>query len=102
MALLKPLPGEVLKMIEALVGCVAGASLMSETGRMAQEAGLADIVLKSKPAYVEAMTGFEDPLYQKIVAHLPAGTKPADYITSLEVQAHKPGGNGCGPDCCEK
>ena len=97
MALLKPLPGEVLKMVEALVGCVAGASLVSETERMAQEAGLADIVLKSKPAYVEAMTGFEDPLYQEIVTHLPAGTKPADYITSLEVQAHKPGAG-----CCEK
>ena len=97
MALLKALPDEVLKMIEALVGCVAGASLVDETGRMAREAGLADIVLKSKPAYVEAMTSFEDPLYQKIVSHLPAGTKPAEYITSLEVQAQKPGGNCCGP-----
>ena len=102
MALLKPLPGEVLKMIEALVGCIAGASLVSETGRMAREAGLADIVLKSKPAYVEAMTSFKDPVYQKIVTHLPAGTKPADYITSLEVQAHKPGGSCCSPVCCEK
>jgi len=102
MALLKPLPAEVLKMIEALVGCIAGASLVDETGRMAREAGLADIVLKPKPAYVETMTSFEDPLYQKIVAHLPADTKPADYITSLEVQARKPGGNCCGPDCCEK
>ena len=102
MALLKPLPGEVHKLMEALVGCVAGASLVSETGHMAREAGLVDIVPKSKPTYVEAMTGFEDPLYQKIVTHLPAGTKPADYITSLEVQARKPGGNGCGPDCCEK
>jgi SAM-dependent methyltransferase len=102
MALLKPLPGDVLKMIEALVGCIAGASLVDETGRMAGEAGLADIVLKSKPAYVEAMTSFEDPLYQKIITHLPPGTKASDYITSLEVQAHKPGGNCCSPVCCEK
>jgi len=90
MALLKPLPPEVLKMVEALVGCVAGASLVSDTERRAREAGLTDIVLKSKPGYVEAMTNFEDPLYRKIVKHLPAGTKPADYITSLEVQARKP------------
>ena len=89
MALLKPLPADVLKMVEALVGCVAGAVLVSETGRMAREAGLADIVLKSKPGYVDAMNHFEDPLYQKIVAHLPAGTKPANFITSLEVQALK-------------
>ena len=40
MALLKPLPPEILKMVEALVGCVAGAVLVSEIGRMAQEAGL--------------------------------------------------------------
>jgi AhpD family alkylhydroperoxidase len=90
MALLKPLPPEVLKMVEALVGCVAGAALVSETERMAREAGLTDIVLKSKPGYVEAMESFEDPLYQKIVQHLPAETKPSDYITSLEVQARKP------------
>jgi AhpD family alkylhydroperoxidase len=89
MALLKPLPPEVLKVVEALVGCVAGAALVSDTERMAREAGLTDIVLKSKPGYVEAMSNFEDPLYRKIVEHLPAGTKPADFITSLEVQARK-------------
>ena len=90
MALLKPLPAEVLKMVEALIGCVAGAVLVSETGRMAKEAGLTDIVLKSKAGYVEALTDWEDPLYKKLIELLPAGTKPADYITSLEVQARKP------------
>lgn len=99
-ALLKPLPPEVLKMIEALVGCVAGAVLVSDTERMAREAGLADVVLKSKPGYVQAMTSFEDPLYRKIVEQLPAGAKPGDYITSLEVQARKAGGACCGDDCC--
>lgn len=90
MALLKPLPSEVLKLVEALVGCVAGAELVSETERMARAAGLTDIVLTTKPGYVEAMTSFEDPLYQQIVKHLPAGAKPFDYITSLEIQARKP------------
>jgi len=90
MALLKPLPAEVLKQVEALVGCVAGAALASETGTMLKNAGLAEIKLTSKPGYVEAMTDWEDPLYRKLFALLPAGTKPADYITSLEVQARKP------------
>jgi AhpD family alkylhydroperoxidase len=90
MALLKPLPGEVLKLIQALVGCVAGAVLVGDTERMARGAGLSDIVLKSKPQYVEAMTSFEDPLYREIVENLPKGAKTADYITSLEVQARKP------------
>jgi SAM-dependent methyltransferase len=90
MALVKPLPPEVLKMVEALVGCVAGAALVSETGRMAREAGLTDIVLKVKSDYIAAMLDFEDPLYKKIIELLPLGAKPADYITSLEVQARKP------------
>jgi SAM-dependent methyltransferase len=90
MALVKPLPPEVLKIVEALVGCVAGAVLVSETGRMAREAGLSDIVLKVKSDYIGAMLDFEDPLYKKIIELLPAGTKPADYLTSLEVQARKP------------
>jgi arsenite methyltransferase len=101
MALVRPLPPEILKMVEARIGCVAGAVLVSETGRMAKEAGLADIVLKSKPGYVEALTDWEDPLYKKLIELLPAGTKPADFITSLEVQAVKPGGECCGSHCCE-
>ena len=101
MALLKPLPAEVIKLVEALVGCVAGAALASDTERWAREAGLTDVVLKPKAEYVEAMTGFEDPLYKQIVAHLPAGAKPGDYIVSLEVQARKPGADCCGDDCCK-
>ena len=101
MALLKPLPPEVLKMVEALVGCVAGAALATDTERWAHEAGLTDIVLKPKAEYVEAMTSFEDPLYKQIVSHLPSGAKPGDYIVSLEVQACKPGADCCGDDCCK-
>ncbi len=101
MALVKPLPPEVLKLVEARSGCVGGAVLVSETGRMAAEAGLTGVVLKSKPGYVEALTDWEDPLYKKLVELLPAGTKPADYITSLEVQAVKPKDECCGSGGCE-
>jgi SAM-dependent methyltransferase len=100
MALLKPLPPEVLRMVEALVGCVAGAALVSDIGQWARAAGLTDIVLKPKADYIEAMTGFEDPLYRKILEILPDGAKPGDYIVSLEVQARKPGGDCCGSECC--
>jgi SAM-dependent methyltransferase len=89
MALLKPLPAEILKLVEARIGCVAGAVLVSETGEMAKAAGLTDVVLKPKAGYVEALTDWEDPLYQKLIELLPASTKPADYIASVEVTARK-------------
>ena len=100
MALLKPLPPEVLKPVEALVGCIAGAALARNTEQWAREAGFTDIRLKPKAEYVEAMTNFEDPLYQQIVANLPKGAKPSDYIVSLEVQARKPDAACCGESCC--
>lgn len=90
LALLQPLPPAVMEMVEALVGCVAGAVLVSETERMAREAGLSEIRLNPKPGYVESLVEWQDPLYQKILAHLPAGKKPGDYITSLEITARKP------------
>ena len=89
LALLKPLPPAVAESVEALVGCVAGAVLVSETERMAREAGLGDIVLKAKSAYIDGMVDWQDPLYQKIIAHLPGGMKPSDYVTSLEITGRK-------------
>jgi ubiquinone/menaquinone biosynthesis C-methylase UbiE len=102
MALLKPLPAEVLKLVEALVGCVAGAVLVSDTERFAREAGLEKVAVRVKSEYVVAMEHFEDPLYQKIMAALPAGAKPEDYIASVEITARKPGGQDCcGTACCD-
>lgn len=85
LALLKPLPAEIREMVAALVGCIAGAVLVDETRRFAQEAGLIDIVLAPKAGYVDSMTSFNDPLYQKIVAALPAGTKAGAFVTTLGV-----------------
>jgi arsenite methyltransferase len=89
LALLKPLPPAIAESVEALVGCVAGAVLVSDTEQMAKAAGLGEIVLKSKSAYIDGMVDWQDPLYQRIIAHLPAGSKPSDYVTSLEVTARK-------------
>jgi len=104
LALLKPLPAAVAESVEALIGCVAGAVLVSETERMAKEAGLVDIVATAKSAYIDGMVDWQDPLYQKIAAHLPARTKPSDYITSLEITGRKgrgslPGSNS-SRSCC--
>ncbi len=91
LALLRPLPEAVRADVEALVGCIAGAVLIEETRSQMQAAGLSDIVLTPKPEYVKAMTDWQDPLYRKIVESLPAGTAPADYITSLDISARRSG-----------
>ena len=98
LALIKPLPPEVLKMISALVGCVSGASLVEDVEGAARQAGLTEIRLQSKPEYIEAMTSWQDPLYEEILALLPAGSKASDYITSLDISAVKPAAVKKG--CC--
>jgi arsenite methyltransferase len=90
LALLRPLPDQVRADVEALVGCVAGAVLVEETRAMAAAAGLTRIELTAKPQYIDAMTSWEDPLYRRIIKSLPDGTKPSDFITSLDVKAVKP------------
>ena len=89
LALLQPLPPAIAAMVEALVGCVAGAVLVDATGRMAAEAGLVDVKLEAKREYVESMTEWNDPLFRKIVDSLPSGTKIGDFVTSLYVTAKK-------------
>ena len=89
LALLRPLPESVRNDIEALVGCVAGAVLVEQTRAQMEAAGLRDIVLTSKPEYIDAMTQWEDPLYRRIIAALPAGSRASDYITSLDIAARR-------------
>lgn len=89
LALFKPLPEAVRKMVEALIGCVAGAVLVVETERMVGDAGLEEIRLDAKKNYLDAMVDWKDPLYLKIIEHLPPGAKAGDYVTSLEVSARK-------------
>ncbi|MGP1347551.1 MAG: arsenite methyltransferase [Phycisphaerales bacterium] len=91
LALLRPLPEAVVADIEALVGCIAGAVQIDEFRAGAGAAGLVDIELTPKPEYIDAMTTWQDPLYKKIAASLPAGTAMGDFITSLDVVARKPG-----------
>ncbi len=92
LAVFQPLPAAVQASVEALVGCIAGAVLISETEQMAKAAGLVDIELTKKPGYTDSMADFQDPLYAKIAKELPTNAKPGDYITSLEIKARRPNG----------
>ena len=89
LALLKPLPPGVVEMVEALVGCVAGAILVEDIERITKDVGLLDVKLEPKVGYIDAMTSWQDPLYQKILAALPPRSKASDYITSLDISAKK-------------
>ena len=89
LALLQPLPESVRGMVEALVGCIAGAALVSDIERMARDAGFTDVRLDQKTGFVEAMVDANDPLYRKILEHLPEGMKSEDFVTSLYIAAHK-------------
>jgi SAM-dependent methyltransferase len=102
LALLRPLPASVRASIEALVGCVAGAAPVAEVEDMMRSAGLVERKLVPKPDYVRALESFQDPLYAKIAAELPAGTQASDFITSLDIQARKPGCCAPAPSgkCC--
>lgn len=95
LALLRPLPEEIGKKVEALIGCVAGAVLVEDTARMAQEAGLSQIQLAKKTEYVDMMSTWSDPLYHEIAASLPDGSSPSDFVVSLEVSAVKPAPKRC-------
>lgn len=90
LALLQSLPSDVAEMVEALVGCIAGAVLVRETEQMVKDAGFAEIVLTEKHDYVDSMTDWNDPLYRKILESIPAGTKMGEFVTSLYVAAKKP------------
>jgi arsenite methyltransferase len=89
LVLLKPLPESIRSDVEALVGCIAGAQLFDDLKASITSAGLRIESLKAKPGYVEAMGSMNDPLYAKIAGQLPAGTKPSDYVTSLDIAAVK-------------
>ena len=89
LALLKPLPADVRRDIEALVGCVAGAELVEDVRESVLDAGLVDLRMTAKPQYIEAMVSWEDPLYKKIAAALPEGASMAEYVVSLDIAARR-------------
>ncbi len=91
LGLVRPLPAAVRDSIEALVGCVAGAPLATDTEQWMRAAGLVAVQLVEKPEYVAAMEDVKDPLYQKIAAELPAGHGIADYVASYDIRAKKGG-----------
>ena len=87
--LFRPLPIALQTELAALVGCIAGASLIDETRALAADAGFEQIELSLKPDYIAAMTSSADELYQRLTSLLPVGARLADYVTSADITARK-------------
>lgn len=90
LALLAELPASVRTDLEALVGCVAGAVTVAENRAHAESAGLSEVRVDAKASYIDALTDWNDPLYQRIMLALPVGKKPSDFIASVDIVAVKP------------
>ena len=88
-ALLKPLPKTAVASVEALVGCIAGAALVEETKAMVRAAGLAEAAFECKPGVIESMADWSDPVFRELANLFPDGSTPSDFVTSLNVTAHK-------------
>ena len=89
LALKKTLPQEVLESAAALVSCVAGAVLVDETIKMANQAGLSDIQIDEMAYSFVVMADCNDPLYKQAKESLPRGSKLSDYIVSVNITAYK-------------
>jgi len=101
-ALLKPLPDELRGMVQALIGCVAGAVELDAYRDMVEAAGLEGVELEQQAAFTQAVSSGDDPLYAPILAKLPPGTSVGDYVTSVVVTATRPPADcGCSPSCCQ-
>lgn len=91
LALRRPLPEAVKADVLALVGCIAGAALLEETLSMMREASLVDVQVQTREGSLEALLDPSDPLHQRILAQLPPGSAPSDFVTSALFTARKPG-----------
>lgn len=100
LALLRPLPEAIRSQVSALIGCIAGAVTVDDTKQMIADAGLLGTQFVKRSEYIDAMLSAEDPLFQAILAQLPAGLKPGDYITSLSLTAEKPSPRTADSGCC--
>lgn len=86
----KALPDSVKGLVEVYVGCIAGAQLLTDIESWVKAAGLSAWRVETKDDAFAGMMDSGDPLYQAILAALPAGVSPGDYATSALLHAVKP------------
>ena len=86
-ALRRPLPASIKQSVEALVGCVAGAMLLTDTLAIMQQTGFTHIKVQEKEEYISSLQ--DNPLYSHIASCLPPNTSLHDFIVSADIVAQK-------------
>jgi SAM-dependent methyltransferase len=81
-----PIPPELQNQAAALAGCVAGAAPIDDVRAMLRDAGFTEIAVTVAPQSA-AIVG----------AWLPGIER---FVASAIIEARKPGGGCCAPECC--
>ncbi|TDI84107.1 MAG: arsenite methyltransferase [Caldithrix sp.] len=89
-ALKKSLPEQVLKSVEAYVGCVSGALLLDEYSHILKRAGLQQIEVTPKAVSSCVETDSEDPIFSELLKEVDNPKDLLNSIVSVNVQAIKP------------
>lgn len=87
-ALLKELPADTRKSVEAYVGCVAGAVLVEEYRRMVEAAGFKNVQITVKGSSACCSPETKDPIGKAIVQSMGMESLP-DCVVSAYVEASK-------------
>ncbi len=91
LALKEILPEKVKAAAEALVGCISGAVTITDTLKMMESAGLADIKADEKKFNMDVMDNCNDSFYKTIRDNLPSGKRLSDFAASVDFTAVKKG-----------
>ena len=86
--MLKALPKSLEEDVAALTGCVSGAARVDELEELLRAAGFENIRVSVKPESREFIRDW-----------IP-GSGVEEYVASANVEAVKPGGSCCAPECC--
>ena len=89
LALARPLPENIRQLATALIACVSSAALPEEIALMIERAGFTSVFLTQRPEHLRHLYDWNDPLFVDLVKALPDDRQIVDYVTSLNIIAHK-------------
>ncbi len=88
-ALVRELPEKTRNLVEAYIGCIAGASLIEQYEKMVVSSGLGDVKLTPKDISTLASAACHEPMGQAVLESL-QGRPLEEYIVSIYVEGRKP------------